>query len=770
MSSPLAELPDFVDQPEFRTVEITAKNGRSAEIRIPVGLSEEETMADIEAVDKQLGELPPLEGSELFLSPSETEAEARPLGQKITDFVTGQTPSEERLPGVGSVSEGLGTFQKIKIAAGMLATPEEKSQAEIIKSTIPGVKVEKDKFGNFTIEFGKETPELEGQRFSVNPAGLDMSDVFQVIAEIGKFIPAGKFAQRGGTTVSRFLRAIFGESITQAASEGASATLGAKVDITDAAIRTGIAGLGGGISQSVTDKLIPFLRTTFRTKRFFKDGRLTEQGIDAARKAGIDPDIADEAFSTIFAKKLARQGGRPSEAEARAAAGEAFGEVFGTPLTRGQVTGDVTQRTGEEIARNIEPTREALKTFDEGQARAIESARQGIQARLGSTEARSVVEGVGVGLDALDAGRKKLVGKIDDAFEIARSKESYFTGKSMRDLGRAAGVIAKEFPSDVLLTPRARAVLKEINRLSKKANRLGRGKRNKMLSIEDFDLTRRRISKTIGGATDPADKHLSITLKDAYDDWLDDAIRQELFVGDSDAMDALKFARGKRRELTLKYAARNSNDEAGKIIENAIRIDATPEQAANAFLGANRLGGKATSAKVVGRLKETLGVDSNEFGSIKEAAFLKLTQDRSPGQIATEIPRFFRDSPSLAKELFSADETTLIKQYGELMKIVAPDKNTLNPSRTAFTNKAIVSRAVSDTLRVAQQKFVFGGKPLIGNMLGIMRRLVLGDLGKRGKALAAAREAMEPLLVNTGSLPTAIGTGLGVALTREFEE
>ena len=58
--------------------------------------------------------------------------EERGFLKRTSDFLTGQSPAEERLPALGSIGEGLTTGQKIKIAGGMLSTPAEKARAEII--------------------------------------------------------------------------------------------------------------------------------------------------------------------------------------------------------------------------------------------------------------------------------------------------------------------------------------------------------------------------------------------------------------------------------------------------------------------------------------------------------------------------------------------------------------------------------------------------------------------------------------------------------------
>lgn len=691
----------------------------------------------------------------------EQAASERGFLERAQDFLTGQSPQEEDLPAVGSIGEGLSTGQKLRIAAGMLATPDEKQRAQIIKETVPGVTVDQDRFGNFTVEFGKETPELKGRRFALNPAGLSTDDFLLVISEIAKFLPAARFGSRGGTTAMRAGRTAGAEGATQAVSDVGAAALGADVNRGAAATRAGVAAVSGAVGQVASDVLIPFLRQTLRSRRFVKGGQLTRAGRQAAREAGIDPDQVDTAFNEIFGQELARRTPVGSQPQANVAATTALSQRLGVPVTKGQRTQDITQLSNEEILRQTEPTRQAVRDFDVSQRESVGEAATEIRESFGGPGIRSRAQAGEIVKARTDEIAERLQTEITTAYEAAGQAGAEFTGPSLTALSKRAGELARDFPLDPKLTPAARSILRDLNNLGKRVRRAGKSERVRPVDLEMFDITRRRIRATINSIPrdNRADKAASVRLLKTYDEFINEAFVNELFQGDPGALDALLKARRARRLLTETFGQRDASDQAGKIIEKIREIDATPEQFINAVFGAGRLGGKDVSSKVVGRMGDIVGRGSVEFGAIKEAGFLQLIQDRTVGRQGKEIQRFLRDSPTLANELYTKQEQNLLSMYAEVVNRIAPEKGALNPSRSAFTLNAI-QEGTSRTLRVAAQKQVFGGQALLGNAIGIFRSF-LDRFSKQGQRVRAAEEMIKDITLSTSLLPAAVAPALG---------
>lgn len=711
--------------------------------------------------------------------------EERGFLQRTTDFLTGQSPAEERLPALGSIGEGLTTGQKIKIAGGMLSTPDEKARAEIVKRIVPGSTYEEDRFGNFVIEFGEDTPELAGQRFAVNPAGLDFEDFMTAVSEVTKFIPAARFAGMGKTAIRRITRAFFAESVTQGVSETASTLLGAEIELGAAGVRIGIAGAAGAAGQGVADVVIPFARQAIRTRRFVRNGKLTARGREVAKKAGINPEDVDRVFNDMFARELSKRQPllrRVDEGAATVAGTTALAQRFGVPLSRGQRAQDVEQLSNEELLRQTAPTRPAVRDFDVSQRESIGEAQQGIQDTLGGVGIKTRTEAGRVGLQRFEEISEQMSSAISQAYKEAGDIGATFTGRSLTALSKAADDVAVGMP-DPKLTPAATSILNEISNLDAlirnapvKRKFLGpkggpfrlEETQTHPIDLELFDLIRRRMlaAKRTIPKDNKADAKFSQDFINLFDEFIEDAFVNELFRGPPEALSSLLAARQARRLYTETFGARNLKDQAGKIIQKTREIDATPEQFIDTVLGAGRLGGRKLSARVVERVAEILGRDSAEFGAIKEAAFLQLHRGQTIGRQATEIKDFLRENPSLAAQLFNAQERRVLTMYAETIRRIAPQKEALNPSRTAFTLNAI-QQGTSRTLRIAAQKQVFGGQALLGNVIGIFREF-FNLFSKQGQRVRAAAQMTKDFALITSTIPATVAPSLGQALSENL--
>ena len=436
-----------------------------------------------------------------------------------------------------------------------------------------------------------------------------------------------------------------------------------------------------------------------------------------------------------FARSLA-EGASP-----HIAIGAALGNKFNVGLTRGQSSQNVRIFAEEEILRNTGTTGELMRQPDIAQATAARTAAEDVQQKVG---------GIGVGreVDAAElAGRETLqqrnalIDSIDEAFESAKGKNAAFTEPSITGLSKAAAVVARDFPIDNQLTPASFKILRQIARLSKRVK--SAKKRGATVQFAFFEQTRRRINNAINTIprSNPADKALAVRLKEQYDGFLDDAFDNALFAGDLDVLDSFKKARRLRFELTQRFGKRNANDEAGRIVDKIIQTDATSQQIVNHVFGSARLGGRDVSEKVILRLKESLGENSQGFIALKELGFMRLTRpagkEFTPALAAKNIAEVQQRSPGVLKALYTEDERTLIRQFGNLMKRLPTPVEARNAPRTAF----VLRDAARGAMGRLGTMMTFRGQPESSFLLQLFRNVVLP---RQGRPARAARRAFQP--------------------------
>jgi hypothetical protein len=125
---------------------------------------------------------------------------------KISDIFTGTKRTEfASLPEIGEYKgEGAGAT-----AVGLLLTPNQESQADIIKSQIPGSAIREDKYGNPIVNLP------DGRNFYLNKPGASLQDVLQTTAQILSYIPGYN------AIAKRAAGSYFKKVIGQAAASGA---------------------------------------------------------------------------------------------------------------------------------------------------------------------------------------------------------------------------------------------------------------------------------------------------------------------------------------------------------------------------------------------------------------------------------------------------------------------------------------------------------------------------------------------------------------------
>ena len=107
-------------------------------------------LLQLQAREDTTGTAGDLEGEAATFVDNET-SDGENVFEKISDIFTGTKSTEyPSLPEIGSADAG-SAGANIKVAAGLLLTPNQKSQAEIIQAAVPGSAIREDKYGNVIV-------------------------------------------------------------------------------------------------------------------------------------------------------------------------------------------------------------------------------------------------------------------------------------------------------------------------------------------------------------------------------------------------------------------------------------------------------------------------------------------------------------------------------------------------------------------------------------------------------------------------------------------
>ena len=219
---------------------------------------------------------------------------------KISDIFTGTKRTEfASLPEIGEYKgEGAGAT-----AVGLLLTPNQKSQAEIVQSQIPGSAIREDKYGNPIVNLP------DGRNFYLNKPGASFQDVLQTTAQILSYIPGYN------AIAKRAAGSYFKKVIGQAAASGAMSAaqdlgaygLGAeqKLDVPKLAFAIAAPAVFEGAIMPVAGSVANVLRRLSKNKKYVRtnsDGSvsMTDAGKKALEDAGVDPNAVGDDFINKF--------------------------------------------------------------------------------------------------------------------------------------------------------------------------------------------------------------------------------------------------------------------------------------------------------------------------------------------------------------------------------------------------------------------------------------------------------------------------------------
>tara|TARA_R110002051_G_scaffold257933_1_gene316994 strand:+ start:854 stop:3241 length:2388 start_codon:yes stop_codon:yes gene_type:complete len=644
----------------------------------------------------------------------------------VADFFSGTKKTEfPDMPEIGEYTgEGAGMS-----AVGLLITPNQKSQAQIIQSQVPGSEIFKDRFDNIIVTMP------DGKNFYLNKPGASKQDVLQTTSQILAYIPGYSWAmKKAGKSVFKkaMLSGVAGGG-TSLAQDIATMPLGnEEIDVTRALISSAVPivfeGVVSPVVGGVWKKLMgnpSFTKTITKLEDGIEKKQLVlnKRGEKAAEAAGIDVTKVNEKFIKEFTEKLS-QGETPAIAGSQAGAGK-----FEFNLSRAQAAGDeegialLFEAAKGSYGKNAQVQSQAflkqqgidiensasniIKRFDKGEfnIETIEDAGQniiqGLEKRF--TTASNNVE---TAYNFIDK---------DGVFQAANSNIDELTASVTKGINSKTGIIDKE------LTPatiKAQKVIRDFVKKYKPKKPPKDGKKVRKIkpaTFNEFIIMKRKLSSIYKAGSNNTDRAGVNAVIKEWTKFVDDNVDNILFSADKGGVEALKKANKLASEKfklfdinDIKVNGLKINDKAGKVVMKILNDpDISPNKTIDYIFGRASLGKSSDSMSIIKRLKTVFGVEGKElqkqasknkdFQSLRTASWEKLVRDSSKnGKFSSQS--FYNNwktlkqkNKDLLEELFEPKEIKLIDEFAD--EVQKTFKGSLvNASNTASALSRIIQQ------------------------------------------------------------------------------
>lgn len=674
----------------------------------------------------------------------EGEGEVRAFPEMVRSAVMGEGRMEfPDLPDIDALStedplgqgplDALPAVNKLRFQTGIVAASEPAQVVDIALQNLPGATARQDAMGNPIIDW-------QGQAFYAWKPGMRAQDVRRLAMQGFLYGGASKAAHAMTQGAGWLARTLATLGANAGASVGLDVGAGAAGSEQGVSVPRAVLAGGGAAAAEWFTPLVSRWVSRFGGQSVVDDaGTLTIEAQRVLREQGIDPATLTREQVGTFAR-MARQA-----VDVDDAARQMSSQRLPVPVreTRGSVTGNPSAQMFENQAlegvygQQAQDVMSGVRAQQQAQIRANVPA---IQSQLSPRTGVQVTErgqGGAAAQSALQAQQRRAGAAVGDLYSRARATPAVVSGSPVDEfvgkLNAAAGDI-------VQLDDAVRLKLTQL-----------RERAGGDLSVDDLFKWRREVSALKNAASDRTRaKGLGDMLK-AFDENVEDAVRQSLLAGDEQAAKAwLKAVKG-RRAMGRRYGAGDMVEDlleteyAGK----TARLKVAPEAAGNYIFGKANLGfaNKPELARDLMKIRRLLGRNSNEWNALREEAFLRfsalLEGGYQQGQSGVSGTKFLkgwenalRTNGPVMRTLFSENEIALVTQFGR-----------------------VASRITSN---------VQGGRNYSGTSTGIaeIAKRIMGAAFLGPKGQAALSRVFPPLydIVQTGRIARQVAPGAAVPL------
>lgn len=491
-------------------------------------------------------------------------------------------------------------------------------------------------------------------------------------------------------------------------------------------------------------------RQVFGNKQLFRDGRLTQEGIETLQALGYSVDDIDDAFQRQFGQAL-RDGLEPEQA-----ANAAVMREFDIPVYRPNVTGLADDFATLERARRgaIGPQLEAqARSALEAQDMAAREAGEGIATRLAGGVKVDAGDAAEAAMTSARTARDASLAAARGAYDDLAATGAGVQGAQVQALGTRLARTVSSGPQpvriDAATTPNAAGATQYLDDLFANA---------KQGAVPFMDLERARqylvrLKSSAYRGSNGQDQFAMEQMVNAFDDQVDDLITRALTEGNEEVLDLAKNARSLWSAYRSKYTGK---DAASKFIQKMIDDDATPDQVVNWMFGTGKLGRGGFNATVARGVREV--VDPQTWDMIRSAAFRKVIQkpdgmaQMGPQAVTERIGDFFTNPATrdLSRTLFTKSEIATIMRYQAALKRMIPPPGAVNYSGTSYE----LSRMARQAFNAVSSMFAAttGGAPGLVAAQGANALATKGSNWITGRNLFSVRPP-----TSAGPLPAAAG-------------
>ncbi len=520
----------------------------------------------------------------------------------------------------------------------------------------------------------------------------------------------------------------------------------------------GAFGTGGAVIGRV---VAPLFNSIFSRGGYTPGKGFDDDAKRALKRLGVDPESLSPEWLEQF-QKQAEDAVTPSAAAKLADAQSLPVEV---PLSRGDISRDVTQQRFEDQAQKGilgDGAKSVMETHRAAQQEALRSNAEAIQDQIGTGRRLAPGEGMGGVQERLSGDAAALKSAARKAYDPTTARARVDAPALGDFLKATADDVSRQFPSPEV-NSRALDYVRRLEGLTQGPG----GTTVKGVDFKALEAWR----QDLGGARRAAERSSANareavalgSVMDRFDSFVDDAMEGALITGDKATIDSLKSARSLWREYKSKYDNKDApfiRDIIGEDVNSGMM---PPEEALRLLFGASGIGLKKGAGSTALRLRQVLGADSPEWAGLREEGVIRLmrsglsnTRDAagnlefSGDRFSKELRKNMTDNVTMMRILFSRKELDMLRQF-ERVALLATNR------RAGAVNHSGTSYGAAQWLNS-----VLGQTPTGRLMMGVVSRF-LGGVSDAAAAGRAASNVARPSGAGSSTrLPGAMAVGGGV--------
>lgn len=696
----------------------------------------------------------PFEGME---KPSTQVMTNEDLGIEKLPVPTSQTPEY--------LSAKVSFPESFKMFMGTMATTDPRALQDIILRSVEGSQGGEDEKGNPYVVIG-------GKPFYTNKEGLSPVDAVGFTGDIIQFLPVAKIASIAKGVASRLGIAGATSGAISATKETGAQMLGSQQEFDT--LKVGLDTAFGAGGQAVGDALAGYIRA--KKPVFNSAGEVSGQFKEVLKQSGINFDEFGEKGKQAIVDAYKNLGSRFAQQAERVTSVASAADTGRIPLTLGQATGDVRQIASEEAMRNAgrgSLAQKIMQRFDLAQRKAIEE-EAGVVGSVIAPDARAVnqTEAGGTIYEMLRGQKQQMKAGVTKAYDATDLRALNIPVSAVDEMPlRIQKVIQEQnLVFDPKLTPSAAEAFNDVKNAVPKME----GVTVTDINLKSLENTRKKLNSYYGTAANDTDKLVISTIRNEFDNWLDDTITKGLASGDPDQLAKLKDARGVAKDYYSKFKVdpKAPDVDAQKIIDKIASKDLTPVETMNYLFGTSKIGENQVAVRVAKKFKDIFGENSDQFNEFRQAAYIRLVQDtqgnvKPASKIVKEVDELIMGKGAqLANEIFTPEQVKSLKEFRTaLAKTVTPSQ-AMNPSKTGYE----IARLGEDLMKGLGVMTIAGGDMATGAGITAATGLVKPLRGATA-AYQATRGLTAPTLQGTYGAPLGVAAGGAISdLLNEREQ